>query len=254
MLRQPTENARRFTPTPGAKYKLIYLARRNPALKAEEFPQAWREHSQLASSFATSLGKHFLSSHQCVKDWAGGLNPAFENGYDGSTILGMKSWEDLLAARYHPHSLDELQKDEERVFAGPVDDWTMAVEENVIVDGEAGSHVLLAFIAPSPAINGDFAQRSLAAASTLAQAAPAATRIVWNKVVDPASAYDFAAVAECWFASADAARRAADDAQVVAALEQPGIADADQSVCLFARINLAKATSGMDRNTSWSEG
>ena len=30
-------------------WKMIYLARRNPGLKPEEFPQAWREHSALGA-------------------------------------------------------------------------------------------------------------------------------------------------------------------------------------------------------------
>ena len=30
-----------------SQWKMIYLARRNPALMAEDFPQAWREHSAL---------------------------------------------------------------------------------------------------------------------------------------------------------------------------------------------------------------
>ena len=30
-------------------WKMIYLARRNPALAPEQFPQAWREHSALGA-------------------------------------------------------------------------------------------------------------------------------------------------------------------------------------------------------------
>lgn len=30
-------------------WKMIYLARRNPALAPEQFPQAWREHSALVA-------------------------------------------------------------------------------------------------------------------------------------------------------------------------------------------------------------
>ncbi|WP_160289728.1 EthD domain-containing protein [Novosphingobium pentaromativorans] len=260
MQRRPGSTARQFVPTPGLQYKLIYLARRNPALTADEFPAAWRSHAQLAGSFATSLGKHFLSSRQCVKRPLENLPEAFRNEYDGSTILGMKSWDDLLAARYHPHSLDELQKDEERVFAGAVDDWTMAVEETAIVDGEPGDHVLLAFLAPARDAGDDFAGRSLALARDMAQAAPAATRIVWNRVVDPASAYRFAAVTECWFDSFDAAARAAADPQLVAALGQHGIADRDASVRLFACINPGRPLgtsdrpSTMDRNASHDGG
>jgi len=251
IVRTPTPTARAFQPKPGALYKLIYLAKRNPTLTAEEFPQAWREHSQLASSYGTSLGKHFLSSHQNVKDRAEDLDPSFANDYDGSTILGMKSWEDLLAARYHPHSLDELQEDEKRVFAGWVDDWTMAVEENVLVDGKPTGNVILSFLTPcDPA---DFAEKSLQAAQSLVALLPGASRIVWNRVVDPASAYPFAAVIEAWLPDATTAKIAASDSQIVPALEQSEIADPEQGARLLARLNLAKATSSTDGDTSWSE-
>lgn len=231
----PSPTARAFTPRPGAMYKLAYLAQRSPALAADEFPQAWREHSQLARSFGTSLGKHFLSSRQCVKERASGIDASFDNDYDGSTILGMKSWEDLLAARYHPHALDELLEDEKRVFAGEVDDWTMAIEENVLKDGEATRNVLLSFLAPRG--GDDFAARSLAEARRISGLVPQASRIVWNEVVDPAKAYPFAALIEVWMPDLPAAIDAAGNSQIVSAIEQGAIADPANGARLFARIN-----------------
>lgn len=247
----PSATARAFIPTPGAQYKLVYLARRSPTLAPEEFPQAWREHSQLASSFGTSLGKHFLSSHQCVKHRADGLATSFVNDYDGSTILGMKSWEDLLAARYHPHALDELLEDEKRVFAGPVDEWTMAVEEHVLRRGNPTTNVLLSFLTPRDAA--DMAEKSRAAAAELPGLLPSASRIVWNRVIDPAMAYPFAAMIEAWFPDPDSAIAAAGNSQIVPAFEQADIADPSRGARLLARLNFAKARNDAVGGSGWSE-
>ena len=38
-------------------WKMIYLARRNPRLKPEEFPQAWREHSALGARCTNVVAK-----------------------------------------------------------------------------------------------------------------------------------------------------------------------------------------------------
>lgn len=235
----PSTTARRFKPKQGAQYKLIYLARRNPSLTAEEFPDAWRSHAELAGQFAATLGKHFLGSRQCVKYRLAELPSLFDNHFDGATILSLKSWDDLLAARYHPHALDELQHDEGRVFAGPVDDWTMAVEETIIVDGAPGDHALLAFLAPGPTDSAEFASLSLAAAKRLVPFVPSATRILWNHVIDPAANYPFAAVLEVWFANCASASEAARDPRVIAALEQPDAADRHTSSHVFARLNTA---------------
>lgn len=245
MLKGPSPHARAFAPDPEARYKLIYLARRNSALTADAFPAAWRDHSHLASTFSASLGKHFHSVHQCVRDRAASLPASFSEGddgdYDGASILAMKSWADLLAARYHPHALDELLKDEARVFAGPVDDWTMAVEEHVLTPGPTAGTVMLSFLAPAPDIAADdFPMRSRADATVRAAAIQGAARIVWNRVVDPAKAYPFAAIVELWWPDrAVALDRAGDDA-VAALLDQREIADTTRGARLFARLNHAK--------------
>ncbi|GEM_PF-2551793 len=247
----PSATARAFAPSSGAQYKLAYLAQRSPVLAPEAFPQAWREHSQLASSFGTSLGKHFLSSHQCVKHRTDVIDASFANDYDGSTILGMKSWEDLLAARYHPHALDELLEDEKRVFAGPVDDWTMAIEEKALLQGKPTADVMLSFLTPIQAA--DFHTRSLDAAGALVHLLPEASRIVWNRVVDPAPCYPFAAMIEVWLPDADTAIAAAGDSQIVRALEQADLADPLRGARLLARLNFAKARDAAAGANGWSE-
>ena len=238
-MAEPSATALAFRPDPLASYKLIYLARRNPSLTPDEFPQAWREHSQLASTFGPSLGRHFLGVRQCVKDIEASPGASFENDYDGSSILAMKSWEDLMAARYHPHSLDELAKDEVRVFAGAVDDWTMAVEEHVLRDGEAEGYVLLSFLTPQDGA-APFTGTHPAKLAGLDTDALSIQRLVWNRVVDPARSYAFTAIIEAWFAARDDALRAVRIPSFVEAMEQPAAFSPDDGVRLFARINHAK--------------
>jgi len=169
------------------EHKLFYLARRNPKLTAEQFPQAWRDHSQFASQFGQQFRKHFKSVTQCLKLRESDLLPSFDNEYDGANLLTMVSREGLLAARYQPGTIDELKKDEERVFAGHVDPWTMGAEEYSIVDKQAeGDLIVLSFLFPREGQSEAFTAASHKAAQGLAAlpAASSANRIAWNKVVD----------------------------------------------------------------------
>jgi hypothetical protein len=126
-------------------HKLIYLARRNPDIAASEFGEAWRSHSQLASTLGTNFSRHFTRVRQCIKAYEAKVPDAFSNTFDGAAILTMKSWDDLRAARSHPDALTTMRNDESRVFAGPVADWTMAVEEVFVAGEPQGSAALLWF-------------------------------------------------------------------------------------------------------------
>ena len=48
------------------RWKMIYLARRNPALAPEDFPQAWREHSALGRQCRNVQDK-VLGVRQCAR-------------------------------------------------------------------------------------------------------------------------------------------------------------------------------------------
>lgn len=223
-------------------HKIIYLARRNPALSAQQFAQAWREHAQFAATFGDQFRRYFKGSSQCVKLWDAQLPPSFANDYDGATLLTMVDREGLLAARYQPGTVDALRKDEERVFAAHVDDWTMNAEEYLLAGERKGDAAILSFLYPKVGETPAFWAASRAGAEALA-ALPAlsgASRIAWNKVVDPSVRYGFGALIEIWFPSADQAERAANDGALVAALEQADIANPSSGARLLTRLN-AKA-------------
>jgi hypothetical protein len=240
-------------------YKLIYLARRNPAIAATDFPKAWRDHSLLASTFVTTLGSHFRGVRQCVKVLDADAPSSFNNNHDGSALLSMKSWDDLMAARYHPHALDELKRDEERVFADYVDKWTMALEEHPVVTGGDGTGVILSFMVRRPDVDAEtFDARIKSECIRIAGVPGIAEHIrsfTVNRTVDMAAApYDFSAVLELWFDDPEVAEAAAGNPELVAALEQSDVADPALGTRLLARINFAKATAAAaSGETSWEE-
>src|SRR5450755_1829957 len=77
-------------------FKITYLARRNPKIAAEDFSEAWRSHSRLAGTLVNTLGKHFLRVRQCIKVYDAKVPPEYVNPHDGTALLTMKSWDDLL--------------------------------------------------------------------------------------------------------------------------------------------------------------
>jgi hypothetical protein len=239
------------------EYKLIYLARRNPAIAAIDFSEAWRSHSLLASTFVTTLGSHFRGVRQCVKILDADVPASFHNNHDGSALLSMKSWDGLMAARYHPHALDELKRDEERCFADYVDQWTMAVEEHPIVASGDGTGVILSFMVRRPDIDAETFDVRVKNECLRIAGVPGIEEhlrsFTLNRTVDMAAApYDFSAVLELWFDDPETAEAAANNPALVAALEQSDVADPALGTRLLARINFAKATAATaSGETSW---
>lgn len=222
-------------------YKLIYLARRNPVIPAADFGAAWLSHAAFANRFADSFSVHFKNARQCVKLHGADLPESFDNDHDGVALLAMQGWEGLQAARNHPIAFDELKRDEERVFAGHVDPWTMPAEEHIVVKLGGGRAFILSFLKPLPGITDEAFHARLAQAMAGLAALPIGmTRLVRNRVLerrDPP--YDFAAIVELWFATEADAIAAAHDPAVIAALEQAEIADPAVGVRLATRLNLA---------------
>lgn len=237
-------------------HKLIYLARRNPAVSAAAFPKAWREHSELATRFANTLGSHFRRVQQCVKIPDADVPNSLHNAHDGVAILTMKSFDDMQAARSHPRSLDEMAKDEARVFAGAVADWTMPTQEEHLFGDDTGDGqaVLLSFLACRQQIKtGDFVARLRNALEAPALRRDGLTSIALCRVLELREPpYDFAAIAEFWFRTQVEAEAALRDPTFIAALEQPEIADPERGVRMLASINYTKATSLAGGQTSWT--
>src|SRR5882762_2551068 len=200
-------------------FKLIYLARRNPAIAPEDFPEAWRSHSRLASTLVATLGKHFTRVRQCVKVYDANVPPEYINQHDGSALLTMKSWDDLVQARYHPDALRTMRNDEPRVFADYVKNYTMAVEETSYMEIRQGASALLHFVVRRDGVGEetfksvwtrDYVTRILG----LPIVKDTATGFALNRVIDtPGPDYDFAGISELWFDEVPHAAAAAWDAR-----------------------------------------
>ena len=147
-------------------WKMIYLARRNPRLAPEEFPQAWREHSALGRQ-CRNVQERVLGVTQCVRLLATDLPPDASTAYDGVNLLRLRDRESADAIWTDPETLAIMRPDELRVFDRHVRDCALVAQEQVLVDGPAGAAVLLAF---SRALHGYPAARQ---AMTLQYASPA---------------------------------------------------------------------------------
>jgi hypothetical protein len=217
------------------RWKMIYLARRNPALAAEDFPQAWREHSALGRQCRNVQDK-VLGVRQCsrVLDRPGVPQGASAD-YDGVNLLMLRDrqaaddiWSDEETVRI-------MRPDEPRVFSTYVRDFTLVASESVVVDGaETGVCVVLFLRARAGGLQPVRGQ-------TLGTDSPwaAALRLVWNTVagVRPPG-YEYDAIVEAWFPSVDAVATAFGVEPVWAQL--PGglseAVDAARSVCMLTHV------------------
>jgi hypothetical protein len=239
-------------------FKLIYLAKRNPKIEPQDFPEAWRSHSRLASTLVNTMGKHFLRVRQCIKAYEARVPPAYVNEHDGAAILTLRSWDSLIRARHHPDAISIMHDDEPRVFAGYVKPWTMAAEEERLIEKREGSFALLHFFARRPNVgiydfqdrwSGEYAD-SIQALDTVAESAGV---FALNHVLDhPSPDYTFHGISELWFDDMDEALAMARDPRhqaIVSRMHE--VADPERLVSLLIRLNFEKRKT--DATAGWTE-
>jgi len=187
-----------------AVWKMIYLARRNPQVSAEDFPQAWREHSALGRQ-CRNVGERVKSVMQCsrVLDVA---MPGAAQDYDGVNLLQLRDHESAAAIWSDAETLAVMRPDEPRVFSTYVRNFTLVCREQVHRDGPRGGIGLIAFLRRRADLSPDQFQQAWpdAAAAGLVLPGPLtqASRVVDNEVVDPPPpGYAFDTILECWFES-----------------------------------------------------
>lgn len=184
-------------------YKMIYLARRNPGLTAEQFPQAWREHSALGRQCPNVQGK-ITAVAQCSRVLGEPRLLGTSADYDGVNIMALR---DLQAARDIWDDDDVrtvMRPDELRVFADHVVHFTLVAEEQEIRPDPQGSFALIGFHARPEAIPANaFIQDWLALLQTqVAQEVlrNQVGRCVANAVaLSPPPGYEFDLITEFWF-------------------------------------------------------
>ena len=199
-------------------WKMIYLARRNPGLKPEEFPQAWREHSALGAQ-CTNVRAKVLSVAQCSRVLDLPALPGANLDYDGVNLLGIRDRavaDDIWA---DPETLAIMRPDEPRVFDRYVRDFTLLCSEQVLRDEPCTDSLLVGFVQRATGGSDAAWQAAKAGAAGL----PSAGRCVGNAVeTTPPPGYPYDAIVEWWYES-DEALRSALSAKGVTASLPPGM-------------------------------
>lgn len=229
-----------------AQWKMIYLARRNPALAAGDFAQAWREHSALGRQCRNVQDK-VLGVTQCTRLRDGGEDgglPGASFDYDGVNLLQLRDLGVATDIWNDPETQAIMRPDEPRVFSTYVRDFTLVCGERVLRAAPAGEVVLFGFLRRRPGLSKNAFDAAWADGPPDAWlAAPAlqhALRVVHNSVVQtPPAGYDYDGIAEWWFASADAARAAlaAGDLRARLPAAYGPVADLARSVFMFTRVS-----------------
>ncbi len=234
------------TTSPSPQWKMIYLARRNPTLAAQDFPQAWREHSALGKG-CRNVAEKVLGVMQCsrVRDAAdeqGGLAGA-SSAYDGVNLLRLRDLSVATDIWDDPETKAIMRPDEPRVFSTYVREFSLVCAEHVQRDAPPTGVVVFGFLRRLPSVApAAFRSAWTIEAATAWLDAPAlhsAQRIVHNLVVQPPPVgYEFDGIAEWWFADVNAARAAFASGSVAQQLPKAysAIADLAQSVFMFTQV------------------
>lgn len=223
--------------------KRIYLTRRNPAIKAEDFPREWRRHAALAASFS-NVNRRYTRVAQCTK--VEGLAVQPHNDYAGVALLWMESLEVALEVNTDRDIIERLRPDEVRVFGMEVVHCSMFTEERVLKDGAAAGFVVIEFLARAQGLSQeDFAQRWQAHA-TAVLGNSAASRLMRRYAQDlvvrqPPPGYEFDGVSEMWFDSLEDAVALLDDADYVANVQasRAAFCDTRRTVLMPTRVTHA---------------
>ncbi len=190
--------------------KLIYLARRNPALSADEFPRRWRRHARLASGLPELLAEYRGGAY-CHVQPGGELLPGASSEYDGVAILGLNGVHSIPSVARALDTSDVTSCDELLVFSTYVRDFAILCEEKAFrqSDGsERGMIVVVQFVRARTGIGpSDFVARWHAHGErTISQ--PVLNRVLRRHfhnvvIVPPPLGYGFDGISELWFDSLD---------------------------------------------------
>jgi hypothetical protein len=188
-------------------WKMIYLARRNPQLRAEDFPQAWREHSALGRQ-CKNVATRVKSVAQCSRVLAPAGLAGTDQTYDGVNLLVLSDRESAAAIWSDPETLAVMRPDEPRVFSTYVRHFSLVCREHVLRDQARSAVVLHGFLRRRAGLAADDFYLAWSAANparALVQGPlGCAGRVAVNEVVDtPPPGYEFDVIVEWWFASVE---------------------------------------------------
>lgn len=226
--------------------KLIYLAQRNPALRPEQFAQAWREHSALGAG-CSNVRELVLGVMQCSRVLDGAPIRGASTAHDGVNLLRLRDLASAAAIWNDPETLAIMRPDEPRVFARYVREVALVCREHALRDAPREpvclGACLVGFLRRA---RGDAAgcNRAWADANPAGWLGggpfAACVRVVDNEVIEPPPpAVDFDRVCEWWYADAARAARAAfagDDLRARLPRELSTLIDSQRSVFVLTRV------------------
>jgi hypothetical protein len=221
-------------PPDALQWKMIYLARRNPALAEGDFAQAWREHSALGRQCRNVQDK-VLGVTQCTRIMGGSPSGA-NTDYDGVNLLQLRDLGVASDIWNDPETRAIMRPDEPRVFDRYVRDFTLVTHEQVLTELPPGDAVLVGFMRRVPGL----AQAEFVEGLTkLTTPWPQTGRVVLN-VVEPERpvGYDFDAIIEWWFQDAEALGHASmpSDLRMTVALSMGHLCDMDATVLMATQV------------------
>jgi hypothetical protein len=124
--------------------KVIYLARRNPALTREEFAQRWKKHAAVVGAGAPDALTEIRAARYCLASGA--------QEYDGVGLLSLASLNSIPSMHGALVGTEVSLADELRTFSTYVKDFAVYCSEEVVRDTPPTSHVLLHFVRRSETI------------------------------------------------------------------------------------------------------
>jgi hypothetical protein len=228
-------------------YKLLYLAKRNPSIKLEEWPRTWRSHAVFASQFPP-IGAPIDTLFYCSRVIEPKLNeaaydpPGASLNYDGVAVVSGAS-ADAFRAEYSPDLRAKVDQDELRVFSTLTPNFSFHCKELLVHGGAPGQAAVICFLTRTAGgsqeafnvhWNGRFADR----AKRAVDASGAVVRYVHNGLTrEPPPGYPFDGIVEVWFAHVDDAVRSFVDGWVASVSQDlRAICDVERSVTLLTKV------------------
>lgn len=217
--------------------KVVYLARRNPALTADDFPGRWRQHSLLGGSIPALRGL-FTQIAQCLNIYDRAYVPRVTLDHDGVNLLTLK---DRAAAQtmWQRDDVHEVMlPDELATFSTYVRHFSLHAVERLISDGPMQPYCLISFLKRDRRLALDAFANDLVDA--LGAVGGSDRRSAVNLIEDRPPGYDFDAITESWFASPEeaAAVTRSPDYKAYAA-QRAALCDESRTIAMMTRINHA---------------
>jgi hypothetical protein len=229
------------------QFKVVYLAKRNPSVKAEDWPRAWRSHAAYAGQFPV-IWSDFSSIYYCARvlqpsiDGALFEPPEAARDYDGVALVSSPT-EESLPREMPPDVAAKIDQDELRVFSTYVRNFSFRCKEVIVHGAAPDKAAVMRLLARKTGLsreeflthcNGKYAH----SAKRAADASGKVVRYVQNQVLeDPPTGYPFDAVTETWFArTEDATASFVDGALAPLAQELSAFCDLNRSVTLLTSV------------------